>query len=320
MSKLWTVRLPAFIQAHICRCDGSTDRADRKRTHPKPGDLGTVGAAASEHTSPRIASPDHELVERAAVLRRCFLTEEGWTPAISYAGITCFYQRAPKGQGIIRVRAEAEVDAPLFDLASLFYEVGLWHRWAPTFGSLGLKRARVLGSQGPLRLVCQLEAKLPWPFRHRSCIFAAEAVDCLVPGDPHQQIVISMDSRRVAAVCPDLPAVEADGVVADLMDCGLILTPGEVAGTRGTLVQGVLNVDPHMYVPDWLLAISSMNLCILVILQWRRAAHLARTPEYLDISCDPQNAFYMHVRRRMAESFPAELALAPPQHVASEKG
>mmetsp|Transcript_22230 Transcript_22230/g.62320 ORF Transcript_22230/g.62320 Transcript_22230/m.62320 type:complete len:296 (-) Transcript_22230:125-1012(-) len=251
MSKLWTVRLPAFIQAHICGSDGSTDRTDRKRTHSKPGDVETAGAAASERASSQIASPDHELVERAAALRRCFLTEEGWTPAISYAGITCFYQRALKGQGIVRVRAEAEVDAPLFDLASLFYEVDLWHLWSPTFGSLGLKRARVLGSQGPLRLVCQLEAKLPWPFRHRSCIFAAEAVDCLVPGDPHQQIVISMDSRRVAAVCPDLPAVEADGVVADMMDCGLILTPGEVAGTRGCAERGPAHVRARLAAGDF---------------------------------------------------------------------
>ncbi|CAE8626630.1 unnamed protein product [Polarella glacialis] len=247
-------------------------------------------------------------------LRQCLSTEAGWTQSISFAGIRCWHQQAQPGRGVVRVCAEAEVDAPLFDLLSIFYEVDFWHRWAPSFGHLGLKSAGLLGQKGPLRLVYWLEASLPWPFQHRVCRFAVEAVDCMSAGEQPQQIVILLDSQEAPSICPELLDAESpewQGVLADVLDSGFILTPPEVGGTSGTKVQVLLNLDPKMVVPDWLVKYAAMNLCLLIFLQYRAAMRLARTPEFLERSCDPKHPFYSHIRKRMAESLPSQLEQAP---------
>ncbi|CAE8674002.1 unnamed protein product, partial [Polarella glacialis] len=138
-----------------------------------------------------------------------------------------------------------------------------------------------LGQKGPLRLVYWLEASLPWPFQHRACRFAVEAVDCMSAGEQPQQIVILLDSQEAPSICPELLEAERtpewQGVLAEVLDSGFILTPPEVGGTSGTKVQVLLNLDPKMIVPDWLVKYSAMNLCLLIFLQYRAAVQLART-------------------------------------------
>lgn len=297
--------------SHGCRVPSIRallEAAEGQRRHVSAG-LGLHSASSSEVVR-RLECPSNR--PRVLALRAGLATDAGWTESVSFRGIRCLHQRAADGQGGVRVRAEGEVDAPLFDMLSLFCEVELWHRWTPSFGQLGLRRAGKLGEDGPLRLVYFLEANLPWPFQRRTCRFGAEAVDCMGPTEDPQQIVILLDSREASRICPGLPDQAEEGVAADLLDSGIILTPGEVAGTQGTKVQVLLTIDPHMAVPDWLLAFATMNLCLLIFLQLRRAADLARSPEFLRRSCDPAHPFYMHIRQRMAESLPSQLALAPP--------
>lgn len=252
------------------------------------------------------------LAQRAAALQER-IAAGGGGRSVAFQGIRCSHRPLPGAPGCVSVLAEAPVEAPLFDLLSLFYEVDLWHRWAPSFGSLGLRRARCVGQDGPLRLVYEVEANLPWPFRRRVCRFAVEAVDRIAEGAAPGEIVILFDSREAPSICPGLPELgDGTAVAAEVIESGLVLTPGEDARGPSVMVRGLLTLDAHMGVPDWLLVVSTMQLCALVLKQYRQASSLARSPEFMERSCDPAHPFYAHIRRRLAEALPSQSALAPP--------
>jgi len=180
-----------------------------------------------------------------------------------------------------------------------------------SFGGLGLSSTKLVGQQGPMRLVYGLEARLPWPFTRRTCHFAVEAVDCMAQSDAeHKQIAILMDSKQASQICPDAAELQSGrrSVDAVIKESGLILTPT----SEGTQVQMLLNVDPRMMVQDWLVATTTMQLCHMIFSRFQQASTWARSPEYLERSCDPNNAFYRYLRHRMAEMLPSQSKLVPP--------
>merc|ERR1719188_75320 len=100
-------------------------------------------------------------------------------------GIRCLYQSHPSG--FVRIRMDAQVDAPLFDLLSLLREIELWHTWAPSFGGIGLSGARQLGQTSLLNMCFHTDVRLPWPIRDRCCTFAVDGIDCMNEEDAPQQ-------------------------------------------------------------------------------------------------------------------------------------
>jgi len=142
-----------------------------------------------------------------------------------------------------------------------------------------------------------------------------DGVDCMNAEDAPQQVVILLDSTLAQGNCPkpiSSMIKDTDAVHAELFDSGIIITPPEVAGTKYTFTQMVICVDPKMSVPRWLVNLGVRNFCFLVLLQIKRAVAATRTPAHLHITTDPANPFYAFIRRRMGESLPTQLALAPP--------
>ncbi|CAK0847747.1 unnamed protein product [Prorocentrum cordatum] len=144
--------------------------------------------------------------------------------------------------------------------------------------------------------------------RDRCCTFAVDGIDSAASEGGKRELAGPQDN------CPR-PLDELrdwTGEEVDMWDSGVIITPAEVAGTEDTLVQVIVCVDPKMSVPRWLINVAVRNFCFLVMLQVRRAVAATRLPEHLRVTTDPENSFYAFIRRRMAESLPTQLALAPP--------
>ncbi|CAE8638299.1 unnamed protein product [Polarella glacialis] len=251
------------------------------------------------------------LCGRVAQLRRSLESSEGWEVQRDSGGIRCLYQGHESG--FIRIRLEAEVEAPLFDLIALLREVGLWHTWVPSFAGIGMSGARQLGQTSVINMCFHLVVNLPWPLGRRSCTFAVDGVDCMHTEDAPQQVVVLLDSRHAQLNCPE--SVDDWSKVhtpADLWDSGVVITPAEVAGTKHTMVQIIAVMDPKMALPRSLVNLVVRNVCFLIMVQLRRAVAVTREKEHLEITTDPSNPFYAFLRRRMAENMPMQLALAPP--------
>merc|ERR1712176_1567244 len=128
--------------------------------------------------------------------------------------------------------------------------------------------------------------------------------------DAPQQVVVLLDTRHAQSNCPTpLPSVE--GVPVDLLDSGVVITPPEVAGTKHSFMQVIVTIDPKMTVPKALVNSVTRTLCFLIMYELQRAVRVTRTPVHLERTTDPHNAFYNFIRKRMAESLPAQLELAP---------
>merc|ERR1711988_1067007 len=168
----------------------------------------------------------------------------------------------------------------------------------------------------PLHMCFEVSVGLPWPFHALRAVFAVDGVDCMNKKDAPQQVVVLIDSRDAAANTEDgeVPATPDGTVDCDLIDSGVILTPGDVRGKSTTLFQVAATVDPKMQIPTWLLNFAVRKFCYLVLATIRSAAiNKCRTKPYLDKTTNPDDPFYAYLRKRMAEDLPAELARAPPE-------
>lgn len=244
-------------------------------------------------------------------MRQSLASTEGWEVQRAAYGIRVLYQ--DHDSGFVKIRLEAEVEAPVFDLIALLREIGLWGTWMPSFAGVGLSGSRQLGQTSDINFCFHLDVNLPWPFSNRSCTLAVDGVDCMHTEDAPQQVVVLLDTRYAQSNCPE-PIDKLRGVnrPVDLWDSGVIITPAEVANTTFTYVQLIAVIDPKMHVPRTLVNLAVRNLCFLIMVQIRRAVAVTRSPAHLAITSDPSNRFYAFIRRRMAENLPNEFALISP--------
>lgn len=245
---------------------------------------------------------------RVVQLRTSLANTKGWEVQRDSGGIRCLFQG--HSSGFVRILLEAEVEAPVFDLIALLREVELWQRWVPSFAGLGLTASRQLGHTSPLNMCFHTVIHLPWPFSDRSCTFAVDGIDCMDTADAPQQVVVLLDSSLAQRNCLQ-PIKKSKSTAVELLDSGVVITPGEVAGTKHTFVQVIVTVDPKMSVPRWLVNVAVRNMCFLLMVQLRHAVSVTRGEDYLAKTTDPDNEFYAFIRKRMAESLPKELSLAP---------
>jgi len=251
-----------------------------------------------------------QVYNRVVSLRQSLAGDEGWEIQRDSDGIRCLYQG--HASGYVRIRLDAEIDAPMFDLLALLREVDLWNRWMPSFAGLGLSHSLFVGQASILNMCFSIRVNLPWPLKARSCNFAVDGIDCMNSDDAPQQVVVLLDSRYAQENCPEkLPDGSRTDVAVDIFDSGVIITPAEVAGTKHSLMQVISVIDPKMPVPAWLVNLAVRKLCYLIAVQIRQAVSVTRTPEYLSVVADPESPFYTFIRRRMGESLPTQLELAP---------
>ena len=88
---------------------------------------------------------------------------------------------------------------------------------------------------------------------------------------------------------------------------GILLTPTTEGKTN---VQIIVHVDPQIaIVPTWLVDFAVRNLGYLIIVAIRNAVEIVKAdPEYHKRMADKENPFYTHIRRRISESIPTEVA------------
>jgi hypothetical protein len=264
---------------------------------------------------------------------------EGWERMRDYDGISTLYKKE-EGTDFHTLRVEGNVNAPLFNILAVFYEIDLFKLWLPTYQMLGLKESSVIGKISKTKLLADFKMNMPWPITNRDCVLSVTGVDCMDRKDDgtNPQIVCMLESRGGGEDTYNGQPVsaETDGFVrCDIIRGCVVLTPAETrsaaaddtaaaegegaaAGGAGTFVQIMCSVDPKLtMVPVWLINMVMRNFAFLILVQLRTTATTVQGTVY-EQRIQKNREFYGFVERRMAECLPEEAKRA--KMAAAEKG
>ncbi|KAF4672643.1 hypothetical protein FOL47_000273 [Perkinsus chesapeaki] len=122
---------------------------------------------------------------------------------------------------------------------------------------------------------------------------------------------IEMDKIGKVVKADDMPLPDKGAVVCDILEpSGIVCTPYD---NGKTYVQIVEHLDPHIsYIPAWLLDLVVRNMCYMILAKVRSAVEIVKKPCYQERMRDPNNAFYMYIRKRIEEDMPEEMIYVPP--------
>eukprot|EP00747_Dinoflagellata_sp_TGD_P117967 gnl/TRDRNA2_/TRDRNA2_172711_c0_seq1.p1 gnl/TRDRNA2_/TRDRNA2_172711_c0~~gnl/TRDRNA2_/TRDRNA2_172711_c0_seq1.p1 ORF type:complete len:456 (+),score=48.47 gnl/TRDRNA2_/TRDRNA2_172711_c0_seq1:9-1376(+) len=279
-------------------------------------------------------------VTAVELIRKSLSTDEEWELQSDSDGIRTF-QKPCEDPNLVHFRVEGFVDAPIFNLIALLYEIDLWDRWCPSFGGVGLSSARLVTSASPTRFVFHIVISLPWPFDNREALIAIEGVDCMNQTDPIRQVVVLVDSAVTEqfAIDPEvqLPALQPGCERIELYDTAAVFTPAEVLDVRTKercdklaagcsvnkdaycLAELVVCADLKTAFPQWMINSLTRNFSWLIISRMRWAVLLTNDEEYQCRMRDPNNAFYSFLRRRIREELPAQYEKLPPLRLEADK-
>ena len=93
---------------------------------------------------------------RVESVRKECASDDGWELQRDEESCRVMYQMTDNCD-CCRIRLEGNVDAPLFDVIALLYEMELWKSWVPSFGGLGLSDVIRLGESSPINMGVHLE-------------------------------------------------------------------------------------------------------------------------------------------------------------------
>eukprot|EP01065_Artemidia_motanka_P051178 TRINITY_DN8941_c0_g1_i1.p1 TRINITY_DN8941_c0_g1~~TRINITY_DN8941_c0_g1_i1.p1 ORF type:complete len:491 (+),score=160.45 TRINITY_DN8941_c0_g1_i1:57-1529(+) len=261
-------------------------------------------------------------------------TDDGWRLCSDVGGIRTLHRCV--GGSIHETRVEGEVDAPVFFVVALLNEIDLFPLWVPKIMGFGINSADTLAVPSVTKRVAFVDVKLPWPMAMRDVTFAVDGVTVpktqvatAVAGKvvespenadeeqkdesgqrPDLQVVIMLNSVTSSSEC-DVPSPKNGAVRIDLFEgSGIVLSRGKRPG--GCFVQAVMRIDPKMMVPDWLLNLSNRQLAYIFIHQVRRAVELVKGEQWRERYCNPDNAFYSYMRRRILADLPEQANTLPP--------
>lgn len=282
-------------------------------------------AARALAEAPSVAALLREVAARASAVdlgRSELASDDGWELQRDRDGIRTLYRGSAGGSPLIRIRIEGFVNAPVFNMLALLYEVDLFHLWLPRFAGIGLKSVSMVAEASPTRRIYHAVISLPWPIQNRDCVVAVEGVDAMNATDPIRQIVVLCDSNP-AALFPEeclshIPSVSEGCTRMELRDAAIVLTPAEVLqgeaqrGGAGCLYQFVGTADVKTVFPAWLVNVITRQLMFLVIVGMRRFISLTYGEQYQPRMCDPKSPFYSMIRRRLAEELPVQHSQLPP--------
>ena len=242
-----------------------------------------------------------ELVEE---LRRQSNTDDDWILQADSDGIRTLYRPSDDGT-TYSVKITGNVEASMFDLLALFHEVDLFNTWLPSYQYLGLKTSRVLEQPSAVELLAALTISIPPPFSERDVALYCDGVDCM-DDEENKQIAVLLASIDH----PDAPVTD-DVVRAEVSPpSGILLTP---LGGGSTCVCIVVNVNPKLTViPSWLIELAVRNFAYLCLVAIRNASAQVQGEVYQSKMRNRHDPFYMHLRKRIAESMPEELDSLPP--------
>lgn len=121
--------------------------------------------------------------------------EESWHVQRDADGIRSMY-RPDEDSSRLVIRLEGLIDAPLFDVLAIWYEVDLHKLWMPSFRSLGLKESKLLQNPLPTKLLVQMLYGIPWPMENRDLLFRVDGIDCVSVSIVYENLILSLDGSR----------------------------------------------------------------------------------------------------------------------------
>jgi hypothetical protein len=180
-------------------------------------------------------------------------------------------------------KVSAKVNASMFNLVAVIYEVDLYHKWMPRLGF-----ARELGSRSKFEKLVHLELEGVWPVSSRDCLLEGFGVDLL---DRDALMVV------LQSVPQDVPP--RAGAVRSVLHIGGFYI--QYAGEHETMLEMVFNFDPRMSVlPSWLLNFVTGHILELVFGYMEEAC---RDAVYED-RVKSNGAVYEHVSRILSKWTP----------------
>mmetsp|Transcript_58569 Transcript_58569/g.128592 ORF Transcript_58569/g.128592 Transcript_58569/m.128592 type:complete len:318 (+) Transcript_58569:336-1289(+) len=234
------------------------------------------------------ASVRHQAA-RLEKVRDAFRSDMGWISRGSAYGFRVVTQGSGAYGELLSLRVEGTVEAPLFDLLLLLYEVELWATWVPNLVGMGLRTASFVAKAGPLREIVHITTKLPFPLQDRDLAFAAEVVDCMddVGRGGRRQLIILLDSEEAhvhfPGECVELIPDSGPNKRIALKDSAILISPlqvapGEVARTE---LQVLLTAKVDVAMPVWLLNLAINTLsCLVLYCLCKQAEQIHSTPLY----------------------------------------
>eukprot|EP00040_Diaphanoeca_grandis_P011809 m.60537 g.60537 ORF g.60537 m.60537 type:complete len:356 (-) comp22851_c0_seq1:507-1574(-) len=234
-------------------------------------------------------------------IRSQLSTTDGWTLHRADQGITT-YSRFDDDDGIVTIRAEGLVDAPLLNVLSVFYEVDLWSNWMPTYSMMGLKYSELLKTAGPTDLLMQMAVSLPWPLQTRDIVAKVHGVDCMdAVDDGSRQVVILVESVD-EYLGREVPEPPRGTTRLRIQNGGLTLTPQCInGGGSGTHLQWCMKVDPRLaYIPTALINLVFRHLIFMFFQRLQKQALEVKGTEY-ETRLAAGGEFYDYIRKRLAE-------------------
>jgi hypothetical protein len=163
---------------------------------------------------------------------------EGWEKMRDYDGISTLYKKE-EGTDFHTLRVEGNVQAPLFNILAVFYEIDLFKLWLPTYQMLGLKESSVIGKLSKTKMLADFKLNMPWPITNRDCVLSITGVDCMdrkEDGTP-PQIICLLESRGGS---------KSDGEGGDIADtyAGKPIAPETCGFVRCEILRGCVILTP----------------------------------------------------------------------------
>jgi hypothetical protein len=163
------------------------------------------------------------------------ITDLDWEKVSDCDGIICHFKHEDNSP-VYSMKMSGEVDAPMLNVVSIFYEIDLYPVWCPymTYG-------KKVKEDSKYTFLCQYEYDLPWPISKRDMFANGRGIDMI---ETDRSILVTIKSVK--------EEVSSNSTVVRMQvdHAGILI---KAISDKKTLITIVTNVDPKLsYVPYFL--------------------------------------------------------------------
>lgn len=134
------------------------------------------------------------------------LTFQDWELITSRDDISTYF-RHEENTPIYSLKLDAKIPTPIFNVASIFYEIDLYKKWVPYMevniimlfwisDSVWMKECKLLKRESKYRFLCYFNWNIPFPFQDRDMLAYGFGVDMLAESDSILVVIKSVDGKE----------------------------------------------------------------------------------------------------------------------------
>ncbi|KAL9648089.1 hypothetical protein ABK040_007456 [Willaertia magna] len=222
-------------------------------------------------------------------------SNDGWAACIDKDRIKSFYKQ--KSNGIHELKLEGVIDAPIFQVLSIFYEIDLYKNWVAT-----MENSTIIQTfESKYKFISYFSFNLPWPLTNRNIFSYAFALDRLTENKSVLIIVKGINPNLDNKYAEVIKTYKNDSYVT--VDCEYAGVLIKYVNENETFVQIIGSCDPKLsYVPNWFLNLVTTNFSSYCITKLRQLAAKVPQSEY-QTRIQSKDEVYGDIIRRLNLSF-----------------